>query len=291
MNLAMETYSPGDILWRRGTVGARKEMIDHPVVVVAVNRRETLGGKPIYTCAPVTNNPQGSSGAVPFLEGSGTKYANLSQLLIAGHDTFQPPAAGMAALLGRLSQGDMSRLRTTIDAVLVPSGALLGKIVYSATPSHDGVRGKPHRPYAVVGEIGRGSLSYLSVPISSAASEVGNGSTIKDLGAAGLLRDGGEDSHTRFAWTAALDARTSSKEAGRLSEEDKQILFRQFKAFKKMLIDGEISPSPQEGPDADVRGVKKIAGLFPGGLRGAGGGGGVVGHINQKPRPCGAGLG
>lgn len=287
----MKSYSPGDIVWRRGTVGVQREPFEHPVVIVAVNQCETLGGKPIYTCAPVTNNPQGVAGAVPFGEPSGSKkYANLSRLLISGHDTFLAPEDGGEALLGQLTPQEMGKMRETIGAVLVPGSSHLGKIVYSATPSHDGSRGKPHRPYAIIGEIGRGSGNYLAVPISSGRSNFGNGACIQDLEAAGLTRDDGEASHTRLAWTSVLDARTSSKEAGRLAEGDKKVLYDQFKEFKKMLIAGAISKEAIKTSEVDpemVSGPSPSA-LFPTGISSRGA---SIHVIRQKPRLGGTGLG
>ncbi len=268
----MGAYRPGYIVWRRGTVGASREAIDHPVVIVAVNERETLGGQVLYTCAPVTSEPSSAAGAVEFRAGSEKKkYANLSRLLIAGGGTFVCPAGRETPVLGNMNSSELTAMKGTVDALMSVSGKHLGKILYSATPSHDGVRGKTHRPYALVGEIGRGSGHFIAVPVSSTPGPCSNGSEIADLKAAGLVRDEGEASYTRLAWTSALSTRTASKEAGRLSEGDRQNLYRQFLAFKGGLISGldaEISGKAQ-GAGKEVESMRTPALPKPTGLEGA----------------------
>jgi len=267
----MAAYQPGDIVWRRGTIGAKREPFEHPVVIMSVNSHETIGGQTLYTCSPITRNPEGRAGSIPFFAGGAdTKYANLSKTLISGESTFQTPPGGGSPLIGRLSPEELSKLRAGIDAVMVPSSAHLGKIFYSATPSHDGVRGKTHRPYAVIGEIGRGSGSYLAVPVSSSPGVAGFGFKIENLSSAGLVRDEGEDSYTRFAWMATIDGRTSSHEAGRLSDRDRSALYQTFVAVKKMLMAGELRPI-ESGPDkgANQKNNSRTP-LFPGGLAVAG---------------------
>jgi hypothetical protein len=285
----MALFQAGDIVLRRGTIGAQKDPFEHPVVVISVNDRETIGGQTLYTCAPLTHNPQSKTGAVPVKAGTDSaKYLNLSKLLIAGEGSFCCPAGASQPLIGRLTEQELSSVRGCIDALFVPSGAHLGKVFYSATPAHDGTRGKVNRPYAAIGEVGRGSGNFLVIPVSSSPSNEGNGFQISDLQSAGLLRDEGEASYTRFAWMATIDSRTSSKEAGRLSEADKGALYRQFLVAKKFLLSG--------GNSAAITGAKVPAnpapnigrGLFPHGLGAASrfgtGGGDDQTKAAEKPK-------
>lgn len=235
----MSGWKPGDVVFREGTIGAKSEKIKMPVLIVAVNETEKTGGSPVYTCLPVTSRPMDRAGSVPFVaSGKETKYANVGRMLIAGESSFIASPVTGTPLLDRVTPEELAKTRAVMDALLTTSAAHTGKIVYTATPSHDGDRGKTHRPYVLLGEIGRGTGNYWAVPVSSHASPVGNGAEITDLESAGLVRAPGEKSHTRFAWSAAVSTRTSSKVAGALSDGDKKILADQTRALKKTLLTG-----------------------------------------------------
>lgn len=237
----MGNYKQGDVLWRHGTIGARREPSSHAVVVIAVNNEERLNGEKFYTCALISNKTSGRSGEIPIQDSEGSiAFINLSQIMIVGDRTFRPLGGEGDPKIGELSPIETARMKASLDALVTAEKAHFGKVVYSVTPSHDGVRGKPNRPYVLIGGMGRGTDVFFAVPVSSSPGQAQNGTAIKDLGEAGLVRDEGEASHFRLAWAGTINIKTSSQPAGRLSKTDGKSLYQQFVSFKKQLISGVV---------------------------------------------------
>jgi len=273
----MGNYKQGDVLWRHGTVGARREPSSHAVVVLAVNNEERLNGERFYTCALISNKPMGKSGEVPIQDSEGSvAFVNLSQIMIVGDRSLRTLNGGTEPKIGELSPAETARVKSSLDALVAVEKSHFGKVVYSVTPSHDGVRGKPNRPYVLIGGMGKGTDVFFAVPVSSSPGQAGNGTAIKDLDSAGLVRDEGEASHLRLAWSGTINTKTSSQPAGRLSETDGKNLYQQFVSFKKQLISGTVgaelreeSPAKEIRPTADIRataGSPGREGVFPAGL-------------------------
>lgn len=246
----MSDYKQGDVVWRHGTIGARRDPSSHAVVVIAVNNEERLTGEKFYTCALLSNKSSGRPGEIQIQDATGEgAFINLSQMMIAGDSTFRSVDGQGEAKIGKLSEVERAKMKTSLDALVAAEKAHFGKVVYSVTPSHDGLRGKPNRPYVLVGSLGKGSDVFFAVPVSSSPGQRGNGIPIQDLVSAGLVRDEGEVSHLRLAWSGTISSRTSSQTAGRLSEADGKNLYQQFVSFKKQLISGVVGGGVLEEKD------------------------------------------
>ncbi len=226
-------------------MGVQKEPSKTPVLILAVHRDEGIHGKPIYTCAPICDKPFNLPGDCPIKMPSGkTSTARLGKFLIAGEDSIIKCANG-TKVFHRASDQEISTVRMKMEALLAPQKTVLGTVVHSATPSHEGGRGKVNRPYVLVCEIGKGSGNYWAVPVSSRIGKEGLGARIDDLEACGLRRSEGYQSHTRLSWSASVSRHTSdlSQKSPKLSPSDMAKFVPQVKKFARMLIGGEVRAS------------------------------------------------
>jgi hypothetical protein len=259
----MSNYRQGDILWRRGTIGAQREQSSHAVVILSVNDEELLNGERFYTCALISNRSNGRPGEIQIQDAEGgTAFINLSQIMITGERTFCSLDEATGPKIGELSGVELAKMKSSLDALISAEKAHFGKVVYSATPAHDGARGKPNRPYVLVGSMGKGTGVFFAVPVGSSPGASRSGTAIQDLDSAGLVRDAGEASYLRLAWSGTINAKTSSHPAGKLSENDSKSLYQQFLVLKKQIIDGVVKMKPALGNTQQNASPK----TFPAGL-------------------------
>ena len=238
-------YLAGDVVMRYGTFGAGRNPVLQPVLIVAVNKAETMDYQSLYSCIPVFKPKSGivPPGCFPLTNDGGRGLcSSLGSLCMSGDSAFRKNDDGRP--YGRLDDRELSLVRDHIKK-LSPSH-VFGDIIYSATPAHDGMRGKNNRPYVCIGEIGRNSGKFLCVPIASQPSGCGSGFQIRDLAAAGLVRDHGENSFTRDSWVCVVDSKQASLPAGKLSETDRKSLMNSFEQVKQGLLSGEILPPSHE---------------------------------------------
>ena len=235
----MHRYAPGDIVSRYGTLGARRDPVTQPVLILATNTSEKMNGQALYTCMPVfspSHRPNSADSLQITQDGASGLWGSLGQICMTGEETF---TSGVNA---QLDPKELAAVRERLGR-LSPSKHF-GEVVYSASPSHDGTQGKNNRPYVRIGEIGKNTNKFLCIPISSHPAQSGAGFEITDRQAAGLSRDDGDKSFTRDSWLCAVSGDQSSLPAGKLSEADRKELMASFQHLKQCLVKGEITPTP-----------------------------------------------
>jgi hypothetical protein len=269
----VEYLRAGDIVWRIGTVGVQKEPVKIPVMILAAHRDEGIHNRPIYTCAPICDKPFKLPGDCPVKMPSGkSSTVRLGKFLIAGEESLIK-RDGVVKPFHRASSDELSSVRMKMEALLTPQQPVLGTVVHSATPSHEGGRGKVNRPYVLVCEIGKGSGNYWAVPVSSRESKIGLGAKIGNLEACGLRRSEGYQSYTRLSWSASVAGRTSDLDAKspKLSQGDMIKFVSQVKNFAKMMVMGEVRAFPPSTQNLENL-IESSRGLTP--------------HCESKREPC-----
>lgn len=256
----MATYKQGDVVRRFGTLGARRDPEQHVVVILAVNQLGRIRGEQFYTCALLTASPP-TRGRATEIAGENTKkaYIRFDYAMLSGESSLKNPDPTQQDKVGELSPSELISMRGTLDALLSADKNHFGKVVYSVTPSHDGVRGKPNRPYVLLSPVGKDSSAFFAVPVSSSPASTYHSHPIENLSAAGLNRDAGEASYLREDWLQTVDLRTASQPSGRLDENDRRQLYKAFSTYKKQLVAGEIGSAKNDLESA----IQSLSGNSP----------------------------
>jgi len=239
----MRLFSQGDILWCRHLPDLARPERKTLAVVLAVHTTEKIGSETIYTCAPLCDKSHRQPGDYPVQLPSGYHGTiRLGDFFVAGESLFDRSGFSLAPV-HKLNPEELASLRMKIDALLEPNPNLLGIVVRTSSPSHNGHPGKPNRPHVLVCEIGTISGRWWAVPVGSRPSQEGLGSEIKDLDFCGLVRLRGQKSYTRLAWSTSIPERSRlvTKPVSRLSDRDERKLFDQCKSFAQMLVSGKVT--------------------------------------------------